>query len=99
MSQDFHLNFLESALDDIETHFDQFLSSDSMNLMNLSDLCTDELQQAQLHSFIAYTLNSLYFMYLRVNGTDIKVHPIQNELKRIQNYLLKVQNISKKVKK
>ncbi len=44
-----------------------------------------ENEKLQLNIFLAYAANSIYFMYLRVNGDDkLSSHPVRQELVRIK---------------
>lgn len=39
--------------------------------------------------FLTYTLNTLYWMYLRTNGEDPNKHDVKNQLNRIKDYMIK----------
>eukprot|EP00761_Pharyngomonas_kirbyi_P012269 gb/GECH01012296.1/.p1 GENE.gb/GECH01012296.1/~~gb/GECH01012296.1/.p1 ORF type:complete len:169 (+),score=33.52 gb/GECH01012296.1/:1-507(+) len=74
------------ALSDIEEHIQPFLKQ---NLTELSDNL-DPLKRAKLHVTMAYTVNTLFFMYLRTQGIDPKDHPVSSEIERVKSYMQKV---------
>lgn len=47
--------------------------------------------QIELDLFLAFTLNSLYWVHLRMQGIDPMTHPIKDELQRIKAAMLKWQ--------
>ena len=58
-----------------------------------SQICaadTPPLDSARLHLMIAYTVNSLFWMYLRTQGMDAHSHPVRAELERVKKALRKV---------
>ena len=48
------------------------------------------LDSARLHLMIAYTVNALFWMYLRTQGCDAHSHPVRAELERVKKALRKV---------
>ena len=74
------------ALSDIEGYVQRILRRPA-------ESCPDDaspLERARLHLTVAYTVNSLYWMYLRASGQRVQNHPVKAELARIQKYLAKV---------
>ncbi|XP_029449460.1 nuclear nucleic acid-binding protein C1D isoform X2 [Rhinatrema bivittatum] len=53
----------------------------------------DPLEQAKLDLVSAYTLNSLFWVYLATQGVNPKEHPVKQELERIRAYMNKVKEI------
>jgi exosome complex protein LRP1 len=63
------------------------------------EINTDELskeEKLELEIFLTYAVNSLYFMYLRVNGDNISTHPVKHELGRIKEAMERQKQISDK---
>ncbi|KAF3708000.1 Nuclear nucleic acid-binding protein C1D [Channa argus] len=58
----------------------------------------DPLDQAKLDLMSAYTLNSLFWMYLVTQGVNPREHGIKQELERIRTYMNKVKEITDKKK-
>ena len=55
------------------------------------------LQRVKLNLCVAYTVNSLFYMYLKTQGLDPQNHPIKSELQRVQEYMQKSENDPKQV--
>ncbi|XP_039995781.1 nuclear nucleic acid-binding protein C1D [Xiphias gladius] len=58
----------------------------------------DPLDQAKLDLMSAYTLNSLFWMYLVTQGVNPRDHGIKQELERIRTYMNRVKEITDKKK-
>lgn len=56
----------------------------------------EPLDQAKLDLMSAYTLNSLFWMYLVTQGVNPRDHGIKQELERIRTYMNKVKEITDK---
>ncbi|KAG5970707.1 hypothetical protein E4U55_001506, partial [Claviceps digitariae] len=48
------------------------------------------LDKAKLFSLTAYSIESLLFSYLRLQGSDAQNHAVYTELKRVQQYFGKI---------
>lgn len=55
--------------------------------------------QIELDLFLAFTLNSLHWIHLRIQGVDPTKHPIKDELQRIKAVMLKWQEVKDKEKR
>lgn len=53
------------------------------------------LDSARMHLMIAYTVNALFWMYLRTQGVDVHDHPVRAELERVKKALRKVKEAEK----
>lgn len=68
-------------------------------LQTLRSLSTDDLKKfdglsrARLHVTMAYTVNSLFIMYLRAQGIDPSSHPVSSELARLQDAFLRLRKV------
>merc|ERR1712130_50142 len=78
-------------LADIEAHLDPLLKHKDID--NVSHEVSD-LESAKLSVAIAYALDTLYYIYLRTNGTEIKSHPVRKELERVKKYIEKIKTVS-----
>ncbi|XP_051935425.1 nuclear nucleic acid-binding protein C1D [Hippocampus zosterae] len=58
----------------------------------------DPLDQAKLDLMSAYTLNSLFWMYLVTQGINPREHGIKQELERIRTHMSRVKAIADKKK-
>ena len=52
------------------------------------------LESARLHLMVAYTINTLFYMYLKTQGIPSANHPVLAELERIKGYIRKVRAAS-----
>lgn len=55
--------------------------------------------QIELDLFLAFTLNSLQWIHLRVQGIDPSKHPINNEIERIKKAMLRWEEIKNRDKR
>ncbi|XP_028166079.1 nuclear nucleic acid-binding protein C1D-like [Ostrinia nubilalis] len=55
--------------------------------------------QIELDLFLAFTLNSLHWVHLRIQGIDPSKHPIKDELQRIKTVMMKWQEVKDKEKR
>ncbi|CAH0726724.1 unnamed protein product, partial [Brenthis ino] len=55
--------------------------------------------QIELDLFLAFTLNSLHWIHLRIQGVDPTKHPIKDELQRIKATMLKWQEVKDRDKR
>ena len=53
------------------------------------------LDSARMHLMIAYTVNALFWMYLRTQVVDVHDHPVRAELERVKKALRKVKEAEK----
>eukprot|EP01121_Diplochlamys_sp_Union-15-3_P018995 TRINITY_DN7044_c0_g1_i1.p1 TRINITY_DN7044_c0_g1~~TRINITY_DN7044_c0_g1_i1.p1 ORF type:complete len:165 (-),score=32.24 TRINITY_DN7044_c0_g1_i1:10-504(-) len=53
-----------------------------------------KFDQAKLNIVLAYSLNSLFYMYLRTQGISPMNHPVKDELERIKVYINKIKTIN-----
>lgn len=51
------------------------------------------LETARLNVTCAYTLNTLFFIYLKTQGISTSEHPVKQELERVRQYLKKVKTL------
>lgn len=68
-------------------------------LQKAMEINTDNLskeEKVNLDIFLTYAVNSLYFMYLRVNGENITTHPVKHELGRIKEAMERQKQIADK---
>ncbi|OWR44837.1 nuclear nucleic acid-binding protein C1D-like [Danaus plexippus] len=55
--------------------------------------------QIELDLFLAFTLNSLQWVTLRIQGVDPTTHPIKDELLRVKAAMLKWKEVKDRVKR
>lgn len=55
--------------------------------------------QIELDLFLAFTLNSLQWVHLRIQGIDPSKHPIKDELQRIKTVMMKWQEVKDREKR
>ncbi|KAJ3438462.1 nuclear nucleic acid-binding protein c1d [Anaeramoeba flamelloides] len=84
------LQNFESSLDECEKTLQPILKH---SLTEISSTL-NPLEQAKLNMSLAYTINSLYFMYLKTQGIDPKNHPVKKEIERVKMYIKKIKDIS-----
>lgn len=50
------------------------------------------LEVARMNAMYAYTVNTLFFVYLKAQGIATADHPVRQELERVRTYLTKVRD-------
>ncbi|KAJ2022775.1 hypothetical protein IWW57_004390, partial [Coemansia sp. S610] len=48
------------------------------------------IQRCELEALVAYSIDTLFWIYLKINGVPPKEHPVMKELQRIQRYIAKI---------
>ncbi|EAS35076.1 exosome complex protein LRP1 [Coccidioides immitis RS] len=80
---------LEGDIDELEEVLEPLLSqtlSTATQKMTVMD-------KAKLHVLITYTIESLLFSYLRLQGVNAKEHSVFKELTRVKQYFAKIKNL------
>ncbi|XP_071385718.1 nuclear nucleic acid-binding protein C1D [Centroberyx affinis] len=88
------LTGFESSVTSVKTMLQTLMSMPRNDLLQK----LDPLDQAKLDLMSAYTLNSLYWMYLVTQGINPREHGIKQELERIRTYMNRVKEITDKKK-
>ena len=52
------------------------------------------LEVARMHLMVSYTINSLFYVYLKTQGLPTANHPVLEELERVKAYIRKVKEVS-----
>ncbi|XP_018328200.1 nuclear nucleic acid-binding protein C1D-like [Agrilus planipennis] len=71
-----------AGIDKIEEKVNNLLSKEEYQKLSLYD-------KVQYDIFTVYSLNTLFWLYLRTNGLDPNENDIKNELSRIKQYMIK----------
>ncbi|KAJ1677085.1 hypothetical protein EV182_006912 [Spiromyces aspiralis] len=80
---------LESAIDNIEEVLAPLLAQPLPD--TLAKL--DPLERCKLQAFIAYSINTLFFIYMKLNGVPPRCHRVMSELQRVQRYIAKISKV------
>ncbi|KAJ4298589.1 hypothetical protein N0V88_003619 [Collariella sp. IMI 366227] len=82
-------------LDQLETQLNKAQDVLKPLLGDISDISSKLplLDKAKLYVLIAYTIESLLFSALRLNGVETKNHAIFTELTRVKQYMEKIQKL------
>ncbi|KAM6916171.1 nuclear nucleic acid-binding protein C1D [Xenentodon cancila] len=91
---DEQLAAFESSVTAVKTVLEQLVSASRRDVLHQ----LDPLDQAKLDLMSAYTLNSLFWMYLVTQGINPREHGIKQELERIRTYMNRVKEITDKKK-
>lgn len=91
---DDQLSGFDSSVSSVKTMLEKLMSMPRNELLQK----LDPLDQAKLDLMSAYTLNSLFWMYLVTQGVNPREHGIKQELERIRTYMNKVKEITDKKK-
>ncbi|TDH01502.1 hypothetical protein EPR50_G00181170 [Perca flavescens] len=91
---DEQLKCFDSSISSIKTMLEKLMSMPRNDLLQK----LDPLDQAKLDLMSAYTLNSLFWMYLVTQGVNPREHGIKQELERIRTYMNKVKEITDRKK-
>ncbi|KAI5309973.1 hypothetical protein KEM55_002014 [Ascosphaera atra] len=86
------LEELEDSLDDVEDVLEPLLKQ----ALAATTQKMPVLDKAKLHVVVTYAIWSLLFNYLKLNGTNVKEHPIFKELTRVKQYFQKIEDAEKK---
>ncbi|KAL1515950.1 hypothetical protein AB1Y20_002564 [Prymnesium parvum] len=83
-----------SQFDEAVTKVEQLVGR--LHAANWPELCRGlgPLETARLHLMVAYTVNTLFYMYLKANGVSPADHPVHAELERIKGYIKKLKAVS-----
>ncbi|KAJ2502442.1 hypothetical protein GGH96_001105 [Coemansia sp. RSA 1972] len=81
-----HVDQLTVAVDQIQKTLGPILTQP------LNDLLPKltPIQRCELEALVAYSIDTLFWIYLKVNGVPPKEHPIMKELQRVQKYIEKI---------
>jgi len=77
---------LTGNIDDLETSLSPLLNS----ALSASTSKLPLLDKAKLYILATYALDSVLFSYLRLNGADLKSHPVAQEIARVRTYFQKI---------
>ncbi|XP_055840530.1 nuclear nucleic acid-binding protein C1D [Episyrphus balteatus] len=80
------VNNFSKSLDEIDATI-----TEAVNYKDYDELTTEE--KVKFDNYLAYTTNSLYWMYVRLNGLDPNTHGIKNELSRVRQAMLRDKQI------
>ncbi|KAI9142989.1 Sas10/Utp3/C1D family-domain-containing protein [Paraphysoderma sedebokerense] len=83
------LDTLSTSLENVKRHLEPLLSSPLNE--TLSKL--DNLDKAKCEVMLAYTIGSLFYVYLKTQGIPTKDHQIMKEMGRIQSYFKKIKTV------
>lgn len=81
-----HLSSLDNSISDLQSALQPLLTSDLHQTTSKLPL----LDKAKLYTLLTYTLGSLIFSTLRLQGVDAKEHPVFVELTRCRQYFEKI---------
>ncbi|NP_001026207.2 nuclear nucleic acid-binding protein C1D isoform X1 [Gallus gallus] len=105
MAEDINAEEYPTEIHDYLTTFEKSLTSVDEMLKTMMSVSRSELlqkleplEQAKLDLVSAYTLNSMFWVYLATQGINPKEHPVKQELERIRTYMNKVKEIADKKK-
>ncbi|KAJ2494076.1 hypothetical protein IWW37_000154 [Coemansia sp. RSA 2050] len=48
------------------------------------------IQRCELEALVAYSIDTLFWIFLKINGIPPKEHPVMKELQRVQRYIAKI---------
>ncbi|CAN9500019.1 unnamed protein product [Ophioblennius macclurei] len=91
---DEQLTGFDSSVNSVKSMAEKLVSMPRNELMQK----LDPLDQAKLDLMSAYTLNSLFWMYLVTQGVNPREHGVKQELERIRTYMNRVKEITDKKK-
>mmetsp|Transcript_11239 Transcript_11239/g.21944 ORF Transcript_11239/g.21944 Transcript_11239/m.21944 type:complete len:183 (-) Transcript_11239:1433-1981(-) len=89
------LDRFDQALTRIEERVQPFVEKPRKDVAQ--DLSATE--NAKLNLVYGYSLNSLFYMYLKTQGVSPKEHPVRRELDRVKRYMGKTMQMEERAKK
>ncbi|KAJ1743348.1 hypothetical protein LPJ78_001350 [Coemansia sp. RSA 989] len=81
-----HVDQLAVAVDQIQTALGPILSQPLNEILPK----LTPIQRCELEALVVYSIDTLFWIYLKVNGVPPKEHPIMKELQRVQRYIEKI---------
>ena len=84
-----HLNLFDQSFHSVEQYIQELLHV----IDNEDEKTADET--CEYYNSLAYSIGSIYYMYLKLYGINTNKHPLNNEMKRIKEYILKLSKIKK----
>lgn len=84
---------IESLVEDLTGNIDDLEESLAPLLKTALSASTSKLpllDKAKLYVLATYSINSILFSALRLNGVDAKTHPVFQELNRVKEYFAKI---------
>ncbi|EER19599.1 conserved hypothetical protein [Perkinsus marinus ATCC 50983] len=94
------LDNFEAQLSSLEEHLKPLMDTDYEELMSKMTqlyqvlLILSALEQSELNVSLAFTTASLYWMFLKTQGTDVKTHKIKDEIDRVKSYMARIKKAS-----
>lgn len=76
------LTNLHNSVEKIEIMLEKLRTADIYEQLS-------QKQKVDYDLFIAYTLNTLYWLYLRIKNEDPNKNDVKNQLNRVKEYMLK----------
>ncbi|KAM4693118.1 nuclear nucleic acid-binding protein C1D isoform 1-T2 [Discoglossus pictus] len=89
-----YLAAFENSITSVDEMLNKMMSVSRAELLQT----VDPLEQAKLDLVSAYTLNSLFWVYLTTQGVNPKEHSVKEELERIRSYMNRVKEITDRKK-
>lgn len=77
---------LHTSIENIENILTLLISSNIKEELSLKEKTDYDL-------FLAYTLNTLYWIYLRIRGIDPTTNEVKNQLNRVKEYMIKAKQV------
>ncbi|KAJ2852751.1 hypothetical protein IWW36_000108 [Coemansia brasiliensis] len=81
-----HVDQLAAAVNQIQTTLQPILSQPLSEILPK----LTPIQRCELEALVVYSIDTLFWIYLKVNGVPPKEHPIMKELQRVQRYIEKI---------
>ncbi|XP_055682832.1 nuclear nucleic acid-binding protein C1D [Lutzomyia longipalpis] len=64
--------------------------------LNVKEEGLTQEEKVKLDIFLSYALNSLYFIHLKLQGTDVSQHTVKHELARVREAMVRQKQIHDK---
>lgn len=77
---------LHNSIEKIDNILSLLINSDAKEKLSLKE-------QTDYDLFMAYTLNTLYWIYLRTKGVDPNTNEVKNQLNRVKEYMIKAKQV------
>ncbi|XP_063470817.1 nuclear nucleic acid-binding protein C1D-like [Symphalangus syndactylus] len=87
-----YLSVFANSIDSVDEMLKNMMSVSRNELLQK----LDPFEQAKVDLVSAYTLNSMFWVYLVTQGVNPKEHPVKQELERIRVYMNRFKEIEKK---
>ncbi|KAI8802214.1 hypothetical protein BJ742DRAFT_833854 [Cladochytrium replicatum] len=84
------MDAFDDSIADIEEHVSALLNDEQSLDTLMAGMAP--LERAKLGVMLSFSINTLFFLYMKTQGVSAKGHPLQKEMDRIKTYFQKIKH-------